>query len=138
MSTLEASQIEPLLVACLCAQWCGICRDYAPLMARSLAAFDATQVRVVWVDIEDHAEVLGDLDVESFPTLLLARGTHVLFFGTVPPHKQTLERLVQGALAGDLSPLSPDTDVRTLLGNVQTLRSLPVDLYQQQDPEGLV
>ncbi len=107
-------------------------------MARSLAAFDATQVRVVWVDIEDHAEVLGDLDVESFPTLLLARGTHVLFFGTVPPHKQTLERLVQGALAGDLSPLSPDTDVRTLLGNVQTLRSLPVDLYQQQDPEGLV
>ena len=118
MSDTELSAPETLLVACLCAQWCGVCRDYAPLMMRTLAAFDVKQVRVVWVDIEDHDEVLGDLDVESFPTLLLARGTDVLFFGTVPPHAQTLERLVQGALAGDLPRPPPSADVQTLLGNV--------------------
>ena len=33
----------PLLVACLCAQWCGLCRDYAPLMKATLAQFDAAQ-----------------------------------------------------------------------------------------------
>ena len=31
-------------------------------------------VRFVWIDIEDEAEVAGDLDVETFPTLLVADG----------------------------------------------------------------
>ena len=123
MSDTKSSTPETLLVACLCAQWCGVCRDYAPLMMRTLATFDAKQVRVVWVDIEDHDEVLGDLDVESFPTLLLARGTDVLFFGTVPPHAQTLERLVQSALAGDLRRPPVSADVQTLLGNVQAFQA---------------
>jgi thioredoxin 1 len=92
-------------------------------MMRTLAAFDAKQVRVVWVDIEDHDEVLGDLDVQSFPTLLLAGGTDVLFFGTVPPQAQTLERLVQSALAGDLPRPPVSADVQTLLGNVQAFQA---------------
>jgi thioredoxin 1 len=38
-------------------------------------------MRFVWVDIEDESELVGDLDIEDFPTLLLARGGRVLFFG---------------------------------------------------------
>ena len=113
----------PLLVACLCAQWCGVCRDYAPMMTRTLAAFDAAQMRAVWVDIEDNDEVLGDLEVESFPTLLLARDDEVLFFGTVPPHAQTLERLVKSALAGDLPRLPLNPEVLTLLANVRVFQA---------------
>ena len=98
----------PLLVAGLCAQWCGTCRDYLPLFEQQAQRFTST-ARFVWIDIEDHAEVLGAIDVEDFPTLLIARGDEVLFFGTVTPHANTLGRLVQSAADGDLKPLSdPD------------------------------
>jgi hypothetical protein len=48
---------------------------------------------------------MGHLDVENFPTLLIARGDEVLFYGTVLPHEQTLARLVESAQAGDLKPV---------------------------------
>ena len=123
----DASSPEPLLVACLCAQWCGVCRDYEPLMRTALAAWDAAQVVVKWVDIEDHEAALGDLDVQSFPTLLIARGGEALFFGTVTPHAQTLERLVQRALAGDRmagavgEAEDEAEDVQALVARVQAL-----------------
>ncbi|HJV63421.1 MAG TPA: thioredoxin family protein [Albitalea sp.] len=94
----------PLLVAGLCAQWCGTCRDYRPLFDAQAASFGG-EARFAWVDVEDHAEVMGAIDVEDFPTLLIARGDEVLFFGTVMPHAQTLARLVRSALDGDLKPV---------------------------------
>ena len=96
---------EPWLVACLCAQWCGTCRDYR-------AVFDALRdeigaaARFVWVDIEDKADALGDTDVEDFPTLLVARGDAVLFFGPLTPQPPMLARLVRSALNGDLRSLA--------------------------------
>ena len=103
----------PLLMACLCAQWCGTCRDYAPVFAACAARFGA-RVQPVWVDIEDDAELIDGLDVENFPTLLLARGEAVLFFGPITPHAQTLARLVASALAGDLKPIGGAADVASL------------------------
>ena len=113
----------PLLVACLCAQWCGVCRDYAPLMKTTLAGFEAGGLVVKWVDIEDHDDVLGDLDVQSFPTLLIARGNEALFFGAVTPHAQTLQRLVQGALGGELAVLRGGDEVRSLVARVQAFQA---------------
>jgi thioredoxin-like negative regulator of GroEL len=100
---------SPLLVACLCAEWCGTCRDYRPLMTQALASFDPKSVGQAWVDIEDDDEVVGTLDIENFPTVLIARGDAVLFFGTVTPHAQTLTRLVQQAVQGSLvaPPVAP-------------------------------
>jgi hypothetical protein len=49
----------------------------------------------VWIDIEDQADVVGDLDVENFPTLLLQRGEPVAFFGTMLPDAGLADRLVQ-------------------------------------------
>jgi thioredoxin-like negative regulator of GroEL len=95
---------EPWLVACLCAEWCGTCRDYRTVFERQAAA-SADGAKWAWVDVEDHADILGDVDIDNFPTVLIARGATVLFLGPVTPHPQTLDRLVQGALAGSLSPL---------------------------------
>lgn len=80
-------------VACLCAAWCGTCNAYR-------AAFDALAERhpdkqFVWIDIEDQADLVGDLDVDNFPTLLLQHGPTVTFFGTVLPDARVAERLVQ-------------------------------------------
>lgn len=113
----------PLLVACLCADWCHICRDYQPQMAAALAGFGPEQVSVVWVDIEDHDAVVGDLDVQNFPTLLMARGGLPVFFGTLTPHPQTLVRLVQGALAGDVAELPHNGELLALAARVQAFHA---------------
>lgn len=96
---------RPLLVACLCAQWCGSCRDYEALFARAATDFGA-DCHFVWVDIEDDAERAGGIDVDNFPTLLIAREGRPLFFGAITPHPQTLQRLVASALVGELNAVS--------------------------------
>ncbi len=92
---------EAWLVACLCAEWCGSCREYHEVFERIHGEFGEA-ARFAWVDIEDHPEVLGSVEVEDFPALLIARGDEVAFFGPVTPHAATLSRLVQTALAGGL------------------------------------
>lgn len=84
---------ERWIVACLCAAWCGTCGGYR-------TAFEALAARhpdktFVWIDIEDQADVVGDLDVDNFPTLLLQKGDTVAFFGTTLPDAALAERLVQ-------------------------------------------
>ena len=107
-----------LQVVCLCAAWCGVCRDYAAPFGQVALAF-GEQAQFTQLDIEDEAELLGPVDVENFPTLLLARGAKVLFFGTITPHAQTLTRLVQGALAGELRPLADVPEIDALAQRLQ-------------------
>ena len=104
MTSLKSTE---LLVACLCADWCGACREYKPL-------FDALQrklpnVRFFWVDIEDQADLIDPIEVEDFPTILIAKGEDTLFFGTVLPHIETLERLISAKNAESSSThVTPD------------------------------
>ena len=85
-------EFTPLLVACLCAQWCGTCRDYQPLFKQFEAQFPG--IRFVWIDVEDQADLVDPIEVENFPTLLIARDGQPVFFGTITPHLETLRRLV--------------------------------------------
>jgi thioredoxin-like negative regulator of GroEL len=80
------------IVACLCAAWCDVCCQYRPGFDE-LAAQHPDK-RFVWVDVEDQADVVGDLDVENFPTLLIQRGDIVTFFGTVQPELRQANRLI--------------------------------------------
>lgn len=90
---LEAPSSSPqLLVACLCAAWCGACREYEPLFTQLGAEFPHAEFR--WVDIEDECDLVDPVEVENFPTLLLAFPGEARFFGTVTPHLETLRRLV--------------------------------------------
>jgi thiol-disulfide isomerase/thioredoxin len=71
---MSAAPETPLLtVACLCAGWCTTCQAYAAPFAQ--LARTLPQTRFVWIDIEAHADALGDaaLDIESFPTVRLVR-----------------------------------------------------------------
>ncbi len=96
---------ERVLVACLCAAWCGSCRDYRPLFDALAAQFDG-QADFAWVDIEDEADRLGELDVENFPTLMIAIGDALHFVGPVAPQIGTATRLVRNALGGDVGDAS--------------------------------
>ena len=117
---------DVLRVVCLCAAWCGLCRDYAAPFDEAAAPFGA-QAEFTRLDIEDEAELLGNVDVENFPTLLIARGEHVLFFGTITPHVQTLTRLVQSALAGELKPLVDALEINALSKRLQAAQALRND-----------
>jgi thiol-disulfide isomerase/thioredoxin len=110
---------RPWLVACLCAQWCGTCRDYRPVFEALTREF-GDRALCVWVDIEDDAAVMGHADVEDFPTLLIARHEDVCFFGPVTPHAATARRLVQSALDGEL-PVRRDDELDGLPGRVRAL-----------------
>lgn len=104
---------DALLVACLCAEWCGTCREYQP-------HFEALAQRLpehvfVWVDIEDFPQVTDDDDVENFPTILIQSAGEVRFFGPMLPHIGHLEKLL-GALADTAEAMSAQgPDLRTML-----------------------
>ncbi|HAU57900.1 MAG TPA: thiol reductase thioredoxin [Comamonadaceae bacterium] len=83
---------------CLCADWCGTCRDYRALFDALALAHPG--VRFVWVDIEDESELAGELDVETFPTLLIADGQTVRFLGPLLPQAAVLSRLLESLQKG--------------------------------------
>ena len=96
MSVENFAPESSLLVVCLCADWCGVCREYVERFEQVHAHFP--QAQFLWIDVEDEADLLHPLDVENFPTLLLAVGPEPRFFGTVTPQAQTLERLIRAQL----------------------------------------
>ncbi len=115
--------IEPLLVVCLCAEWCHVCCDYQGSFAQVKAAIqvDHPQARFVWLDIEDEADLLYPLDVDDFPTLLIAVGDTPCFFGPITPQPQMLERLVR-SLAGNTSAKAlPDPVLRAAVARLRRL-----------------
>ena len=90
---------------CLCAAWCGTCGIYRPLFDELARAHP--DVRFEWVDIEDESDIAGDLDVETFPTLLIADGERALFLGPLLPQAPVLARLLaslQAAAPGSAGP----------------------------------
>ena len=107
-------------VICFCAQWCGVCREFR-------SAFDALvsarpQLRSAWVDVEDEEDIVGDLDIETFPTVMVAGGGQVLFFGPVLPQPGVLARLVENLQAGSAAVSGGDGAAQALLERVQASR----------------
>ena len=96
---------EAWTVACLCAGWYRACESFRPIFDQHAAA--APQAVHRWVDVEDDADSIGDLDIETFPTLLIARGGTPLFFGPVLPQAASISKL--------LASLGADASARTLL-----------------------
>lgn len=102
-------------VVCLCAAWCGTCREYEPTFEALRRAMPGHRYR--WIDIEDEADAIGDIDVETFPTLMLAHAGRLLFAGPVLPRLGDAQRLLQvqceaaaagGALVAATSGLPAD------------------------------
>ncbi len=106
-----------LQAVCLCAAWCRSCEAYAPLFAAAGTAW-----RTRWIDIEDEAELLGDFEVESFPTLLLFDDEGLRFAGPVRPDAGTLQALLKAAAEARGPGLLMEAPLAALL---QRLRDHP-------------
>lgn len=83
-------------VVCLCAAWCGVCRQYASDFQQLQAKYP--QLRFTWVDVEDREDLVGDVDVETFPSLLIGYGDAPLFFGPLLPQIKVLDKLLVSLL----------------------------------------
>ena len=103
-------------VICLCAQWCGVCREWRGIFAEAAATHP--EVRFAWVDVEDEADALGDMDIETFPTLLIAHGSRARFLGPVQPTAAHVTRMLMGLRSGapDVPALAEADALLTRLG----------------------
>lgn len=103
--TIDAAR--DMVVACLCAAWCRTCDEYAQVFQQLQQSLPGHRYR--WIDIEDEADLVGEVDVETFPTLLIAQGGQVLFAGPVLPRLADAQRLVEvaGAQAMRSGPQAP-------------------------------
>ncbi|MBB1162874.1 cytochrome P450 family protein [Aquariibacter albus] len=88
-------------VICLCAAWCRVCEAYQPGFA---ARRSAPGLSFHWLDVEDEADHLGDLDIETFPSLLVLQGDRPRFFGPVLPQPDALDRLLHALRADPAGP----------------------------------
>lgn len=93
-----------LHIACLCAAWCRTCESYQQVFEAACAELPQDGLQVRWIDIEDEAELIGDLDIETFPTLLIADDAQVRFAGPLTPQPETLRRVLRAHLA-DARPM---------------------------------
>ena len=82
-----------VVVSCLCAEWCDTCVEYRPGFLALAKKFPGVEFR--WVDIEDQAAEVEDIEVENFPTILVKRGADTLFEGVMLPHHEHLRRLLE-------------------------------------------
>mgnify|MGYP002039346842 FL=1 len=96
----------------MCAEWCGTCRDYRPLFEQVARAHPG--LRFAWVDIEDHADIADEFDVETFPTLLVADAAGTRFLGPLLPHAETLSRMLTALPAPQPSSLHAELMVAVL------------------------
>ena len=96
------TQAGDWIVACLCAQWCGICRGwreaFRDLAQQSTSLLPAS--RWLWVDVESQADALGEFEPENFPVLAVQRGSRLLYCAALPQQAGNWRRMVQslGAL----------------------------------------
>ena len=113
-----------MLVACLCADWCGVCRDYRSSFEQVRAAIqqEHPQAQFLWIDVEDEADLLYPLDVEDFPTLLIAVANSPRFFGPLTPQAQTLERLVRSTALDASANGLPDPELSAVVTRIRAQR----------------
>ena len=108
-------------IACLCAAWCRTCESYQEVFEAACSELPQAGVHTRWIDIEDEAELIGDLDIETFPTLLIADDQHIRFAGPLTPQPETLKRLLRAHLA-DATPARVAPEYAELAARLRAIR----------------
>ena len=86
----DRDENDALLVACLCAAWCKTCTEFRATFDKLTAANPG--MRFAWLDVENDSALVGDIDIENFPTLAVFRGGKPLFYGVTMPQEGVVAR----------------------------------------------
>jgi thioredoxin 1 len=115
----ETARPDALLVACLCATWCKTCTEFRATFDK--LAQENAAARFVWLDVEDDSALIGDIEIENFPTLAVFRGDKPLFYGVSMPQ--------EGVVARTLASLQRDD--RDAVEVPEEIAGLPVALGER-------
>lgn len=78
-------------------------------------------MRFVWVDVEDQAALVDGIDVENFPTVLIASDQGPRFFGPLTSQPDVLSRLVRAQVVDEHPTLLQDPKLNELLARLREL-----------------
>lgn len=81
-----------LLVVCLCAIWCNTCTEFRGTMGRLGQSLPGAEF--AWLDIDDDSALVGEVEIENFPTLAVFRGDVPVFYGVTMPQEGVVLRML--------------------------------------------
>ena len=86
---IEASREKPVLVD-FWAEWCGPCKQLAPVLERVVKA-SGGKVRLVKMNIDQHPEIAGQMGIRSIPAVVAFKDGKPVdaFMGAVPESQVT-------------------------------------------------
>ena len=108
----ELAHGNGLLVACLCATWCKTCTEFRGTFDK-LAASNA-DARFGWLDVEDDSALVGDIEIENFPTLAVFRGDKPLFYGVTMPQEGVVARTLASLTREDRDAVAVPEEIAGL------------------------
>ncbi|AWD32622.1 hypothetical protein CKSOR_00516 [Candidatus Kinetoplastibacterium sorsogonicusi] len=80
------------MIVCFCASWCSTCIDYKKKL--EIFSNSITEYSFIWLDIDDHEHLIGDIEIENFPTILIKKSNKNVFFGTISSNILVLEKML--------------------------------------------
>lgn len=91
------SRVDPLTsyqriqLYIFCAEWCGVCRGLRESVPTSVKPC------LNWIDIEEDGDLVGDLEIENFPTIAIWRDGRWVFHGVVKPYWEPMIDMLTSA-----------------------------------------
>lgn len=119
LTTISSAELRQHLterdtvVACLCAAWCDVCWAYRLPFEALTSQFP--DILFLWIDIEDQADLVGDLEIDNFPTLFIRRHSIVTFYGEMVPDIGALKLVISSQLKQSPEQLQPSKNKQASL-----------------------
>ena len=108
----DRDENDALLVACLCAAWCKTCTEFRATFDKLTAANPG--MRFEWLDVENDSALVGDIDIENFPTLAVFRGDKPLFYGVTMPQEGVVARTLASLTREDRDAVEVPAEIAGL------------------------
>ena len=108
----EQRRNEALLVVCLCAAWCDACTEFRATFASLARTYP--RASFVWLDIEDDSALVGDIEIENFPTLAVFRAGEPLFYGVTMPQAPVVALTLAALLTQEARPVTVPREIAGL------------------------
>lgn len=102
-----------------CAAWCGVCRDLNKIW---LTQPNNLNIQMYWVDIDDYADQLEEIEFESFPYIATFKNKKLSFFGTALPNIAVIKKIAHQTQCAEL-----DLQHQSVLENLLQLLMRPIN-----------
>ena len=93
--TFDQETAEGLVLIDFWATWCGPCRMQAPILDQLSEAYDASELRILKMDVDENPETARRFGIMSIPTLMFIKDGEVVKQVAGVHTKQQLSAIVE-------------------------------------------